>query len=914
MKQTKKYFAFISYKRKDEEWAKWFQNELENYHLPSVLNGRPDIVNKLPEQFRPPKGFRPVFRDYDELIAGNLPEQIYNALKDSLNLVVICSPQLADDENAKWVNKEIADFIEIGKKEKVDNIRRIFPFIVDGFPHDKNGKECFPKLLREIPEAQERVGGNINEGGSVNEINRERAFVKVLAGMLPEGISMDMLWNKYDEAKKQRELKEKEERDKLMIAQSRFLAEKANLLIGKGDSYTASILALKALPARITYPDRPYVLEAEVALRKAIRANNAFLIGHRHSVTSLVFNCSGTRIYSVSYDKKLCVWDSKSGRLVASSQKHTQGINSVMLSKDDSMLVTASDDKKVIIWDTKTIRQKGKPIIHNTPVWYASFSPCCKYILTVLDDGNVCIWDLKGNLITRFEADINSKIAVVLMVDESRIIVSSWSNVKIWKWNRDTNNIVELCTLLNSSDVQKPMVTYCCKRNLIICAQGKNLSIWNLFDYELEIKIPFFSKITAIAIDEDESQIAVSCSNYLYLLKIPKDRYSWRESVNIAKFGNDVLHLSFNPRNKNILLLSFGNDIHHLRLLEYKKISRIKKTLLYADSIDFISNERVVITSSQDEYPGTIYCIKTKRRERIIQENVFEKDLKEYGLSYKDYDKIFYNKNNRKIYCLGDKGIYKYNIVDKTSTWYSLDLFSSYECCFKTISMNGKRAVYAFKDGTMFLVNVTTGKSLKVLEKTKYPTYVHSACFSSDSRYIATTSTEGQVRVYELKNKNSSVVFSQNTSSLLSFGGNSIEFSQKGDMIISASQDYYVYIWKRDEENKRFSLKSRLLGHEEKVCCASFSYDGQFALSASPSKIIVWDVVLGMPIEIMETTTKSEIKFIKFNPNSTQIYYSCEGILHIIDFPRIQELINITKKRFRLRKLSSLERKLYYLE
>ena len=127
---NKKYFAFISYKREDEDWAKWFQNELENYHLPSTLNGRKDInFEELPKEFRP------VFRDIDELKAGNLPEQIYNALKGSLNLVVICSHLLSDDEEAKWVNKEISDFIEIGVKEGIDNVRHIYPFIVDGIPY-----------------------------------------------------------------------------------------------------------------------------------------------------------------------------------------------------------------------------------------------------------------------------------------------------------------------------------------------------------------------------------------------------------------------------------------------------------------------------------------------------------------------------------------------------------------------------------------------------------------------------------------------------------------------------------------------------------------------------------------------------------------------------------------------------------
>ena len=101
MEKQYKYYAFISYKREDEEWAKWFQNELANYHLPSKL----DEIENLPKEFRP------VFRDVDELKAGNLPEQISQALETSMHLVVICSPRSAKSD---WVNKEIYEFIEIG--------------------------------------------------------------------------------------------------------------------------------------------------------------------------------------------------------------------------------------------------------------------------------------------------------------------------------------------------------------------------------------------------------------------------------------------------------------------------------------------------------------------------------------------------------------------------------------------------------------------------------------------------------------------------------------------------------------------------------------------------------------------------------------------------------------------------------
>ena len=351
MEQNKKYFAFISYKREDEGWAKWFQNELENYHLPSTMNGRTDILKEIPKPFRPPENnFRPIFRDIDELKAGNLPEQIYNALKDSLNLVVICSRKLGDDENAKWVNKEIEDFIEIGNKEGRDNIKYIFPFIVDGIPHSGNEQECFPRFLRELSKEQERVGGNINEGGDVGEENRERAFVKVLAGMLPDSVSFDMLWNKYDRDKMARERKEKEEKDKLLIAQSRFVAEKASTLIDEGDSYLARLLLLAILPNDSA--DYPYTLEAESALRKAMQYNNAILRGHTSTVYSAAFSPDGKRIVSASEDNTVRIWDAQNGKPIGDPlEGHTSSVYSAAFSPDGKRIVSVSDDNTIRIWD-----------------------------------------------------------------------------------------------------------------------------------------------------------------------------------------------------------------------------------------------------------------------------------------------------------------------------------------------------------------------------------------------------------------------------------------------------------------------------------------------------------------------------------------------------------------------------------
>ena len=61
------YVAFISYKREDVAWAKWLQQRLETYRLPSVIRQEAPHL---------PKHIRPVFRDQTDIGAGPLLESL----------------------------------------------------------------------------------------------------------------------------------------------------------------------------------------------------------------------------------------------------------------------------------------------------------------------------------------------------------------------------------------------------------------------------------------------------------------------------------------------------------------------------------------------------------------------------------------------------------------------------------------------------------------------------------------------------------------------------------------------------------------------------------------------------------------------------------------------------------------------
>ena len=604
--EKKRYFVFISYSSKDNEddnkWAEWLRHELEHWHLPATYNGiKPQRDN-----------LREVFRDRDGFSAGkDWWEQAKDKLKQSQNLIVICSPNA---KNSPAVNKEVEYFINELNKGNDDNV---YPFIVEG---DKP-IECFPEALRES-----KIGGDVNKDGG-----REDAFLKIVAGML--NVDFHDLRDRYQLEKIEEERIEREKKEKLQIAQSRFVAEKANDLINEGDSFLASFLSLNALPLSLKAPDRPYVMEAEAALRKSLRKENAILLGHKHSVISSIYSKDGNRIYSVSWDKRLCVWDAMSGSLVTFKKRHSGNINSVSQSDDGSALVTASDDKKAIIWDSKTFKLRTKPLVHDAPVRHALFSPCGKYLLTALNDGNVCIWDLRGQLIKTFKADDNSIINSVLVDRTNRIITAShgwdnektWCNVKIWKWDKDSNN-VECCKLLSprwpnvqnesgglstewhSDNIGKffPSLAYCCKRNLLLFASENHIFIWQLTDFKLLKILSFSSTITTFAINEDESIIAVATSgSNVFFQNIPEDDMSWEKPHSIDKFDFGITDLSFCHAKRHLLLVSF--DIGIIRQIDLGvNPFFIKDTSILADSISFISNNRFVVASSRDEYLGTI--------------------------------------------------------------------------------------------------------------------------------------------------------------------------------------------------------------------------------------------------------------------------------------------------------------------
>lgn len=180
-----KHDAFISYSRKNESFAGKLEDALEKYKPPKGLD--------LPQRYLN------VFRDNADFTAGEYHQRLERHLQTSAKLIVICSPEA---RASHFVNDEIRRFANIAG---VDNI---IPVLFRGIPNNEAKKDqedemAFPPALCELMEMPL----------AVNYLGFDPKNDKVNKGAFVDSWHM-LLSNVYDVSRGEIEQREKKRRQR----------------------------------------------------------------------------------------------------------------------------------------------------------------------------------------------------------------------------------------------------------------------------------------------------------------------------------------------------------------------------------------------------------------------------------------------------------------------------------------------------------------------------------------------------------------------------------------------------------------------------------------------------------------------------------------------------------------------------
>jgi len=249
MAELFRYAAFISYSSNDAAFAKRLHRALESYGIPNTL-GKFDTLGGGGK----PNRIYPVFRDREELPAGELSERIEQALRQSRSLIVVCSPSAAA---SLWVQKEIESFLAMGRRE------HIYAIIASNAPlTDKIGADatrlCFPPAFRGNALADPNALEPIAADARAVKDGFRNAWLKLVAGMI--GVNAGALQDRDRRRRRTALLKNIAASAFVLISAGAAYAYRTPLtmLVNEYSEYRPFVhakIALEKLPPKSTFQD-----------------------------------------------------------------------------------------------------------------------------------------------------------------------------------------------------------------------------------------------------------------------------------------------------------------------------------------------------------------------------------------------------------------------------------------------------------------------------------------------------------------------------------------------------------------------------------------------------------------------------------------------------------------------------------
>jgi WD40 repeat protein len=291
---------------------------------------------------------------------------------------------------------------------------------------------------------------------------------------------------------------------------------------------------------------------------------------HITKLSSVAFSPNGRYLLSGGKDRKLWLWNLKSGKLVKTFVGHSDIISSVAFSSDSQYAISGSRDRTVRIWNVNSGRLLDTYRGHNGFVSSVNFSSDGRYVLSGSYDKTLQFWDRRNaRLIRRFKRG-----NWVLSMDISRRFALSGHRDRTMRlWDLDTGKLRR--SFRTSSYFMS--VAFFPNANRIVSGHTDNtLRLWNVNSGRMLRRFWGHSgSVFSVDVSPDSSKIVSGSRDNTVKLW---NTYSGR-LIHTFKHEDDVYSVKFTSDSSRII--SAGND--GLFLWDIKTKKNIARLVVFKD-------------------------------------------------------------------------------------------------------------------------------------------------------------------------------------------------------------------------------------------------------------------------------------------------------------------------------------------
>lgn len=676
-----------------------------------------------------------------------------------------------------------------------------------------------------------------------------------------------------------------QQRWKMMENQSRFVAEKA-LSIADEDTYLAKLLVTEILPENInsTHPSKPYTAEAEKTLRYLINHNPLVLHNHNSFVKSVAIDPMENYIASASWDRTIKIINYKTGKVIHTLNGHDGYINSIVFSPNGKLVASASFDKTIRIWDVKSGCVLDTLLGHTDYVNSISFSPDGNRLVSASTDRTIKIWDImRENETITLKGHSGSVVFAVFSPDGKRIASAARDNtVKIWDCFEENRDAIQTFTGHSGSVVSVAFSPD--GKRIASASRDKTVRIWDTAGQIIDTLMGHADGVTSVAFSPNGKHIVTASIDKTIMIW---DSNTGNAIDTLVGHSDKVNSAIFSPKGSHIISASDDRSVRIWELNSTEKIMPLEGYVPYARDVVFSPDGKLITAPSIDK-TLKIWNSETKKITQVLKGHLDQICSASFS---PDGIHIATASRDKTVRIWDTAGQIIDTLIGHTDYVTSV-----------AYSPNGKYVASASWDKTVIIWDADSGKKIRTLlgqDKS-----INHVVFSPDGKWLLSASDDYTIKMWNVKTGDLIRTFKGHTY-IVSY----IAFSSNKNQFISSSYDKTIKLWDIKYDSCIFTFN----GHSNYVNKATYSSDGKYIISTDQSQnMIIWDAKTRQILQNFPT----KAYFANFSPDNKQILISRNpgGIIGLISFPPLQDLIDQTRERFKDRPLTDEERRKYYLE
>jgi WD40 repeat protein len=543
-----------------------------------------------------------------------------------------------------------------------------------------------------------------------------------------------------------------------VVAQSQVdaleLAGRANAALNVGQYEAGARYAIDSL---LTQSNQ----QADVALQRAYPYLNFWrAIGHRDAIHSAAFSPDGRFVVSGGDDTVIRLWSLDDlSTLPTPVQRYygqTKRVLSVAFSPDGTRVIAGGEDQNAMIWDTSTGELLMTLTGHTAKLYAALYSPDGTRILTASEDGTVKLWDADtGDLLETIDAHAEGVRSAAWSADGLWIVTGGRGNSRqVRLWNAETSELLREFTGFDAS-------------------------------------------ITGVAISPDGRSLLTSSDDQtVRLFDIATAQQRWRVNTHVPSARS----VAFSPDGR--YAVSGGAD----------NAARV-----------WNAGDGSEVVGYSGGHHGAVQSVSFSPDGQWILTSSYDSSLRLWmaplaGVRHGSERVLF---------------------TPKTDSGRPQAMGETWSVAF---SPDGGWMVTGAQDRSIRLWDTVTGVQIGQLEGSTDT--VRTVAVSPDGRFVAASGSDRIIRIWEVDGRE--IVFEQQGHN---DGLYSVAWSPDGRYLASAGDDRVILVW--DIENN--SQIRRFEGHQGAIRRVVWSPDGTKLLSVSDDHTArIWDVTTG---EVLQTFT-----------------------------------------------------------